>query len=132
MAIFFTQTNCSLEQNISLHVSLRSLISQVKYLVRQESLNSLFFINCTLLLISKNIHRNNIFKVIDNVSHTRSNNVDLNCPVFRTTLFQNSVIHCGPKLFNSLPYDLKILITTNKSRFKHEIKNYLLRQQNGG
>lgn len=84
----------------------------------------------TLLLIFKNIQRNEIFKLVETVPHTRSNNVNLVCPVFRTTLFQNSVVNYGPKLFNSLPHDLKILLTSNKFRFKQEIKKYLLLQQN--
>ena len=84
----------------------------------------------TLLLILKNLGQNRIFRLIENVSHTRSNNVNLVCPVFRTKLFKNSVFNFGPKLFNSLPLDLKILPTSNKHRLKQEIKKYLLHQQN--
>ena len=46
-----------------------------------------------------------MFRLIENVTHTRSNNINLICPIFRTTLFKNSVISFGPKLFNSLPLD---------------------------
>ena len=40
---------------------------------------------------------NEIIKFIDNFQHTRSNNVDLTCPQFRTALYKNSILCLGPK-----------------------------------
>ena len=85
----------------------------------------------TLLLIFTNVGQNTILKKVENVTHTRSHNINLNCAVLRTTLFKNSVVSYGPKLFNGLPLDNKVLLTTaNIRKFKREIKNYLLNQQN--
>lgn len=84
----------------------------------------------TLLLIFKIQGHNAIFRVIENYKNTRSNNVNLVCPMFRTTLFKNSVISFGPELFNSLPQDKKVLLkTTSLYTYKKEIKSYLLSQQ---
>lgn len=84
-----------------------------------------------MLLIFRSFKVNKVFKVIDNVSHTRRNNLNLVCPVFRTVLFNNSVISYGPKLFNRLPHEKKILLTTsNIFKYKQEIKKYLLNKQN--
>ena len=82
-----------------------------------------------LLLIYKNVNifpGKKVFKLIDNAHNTRSNNINLVCPQFRTTLYNKSVLCDGPKLWNSLPADLKkILCTNNLLQFKNKIKSYL-------
>lgn len=85
----------------------------------------------TLLLIYiTRAHNNSIFKLIENVRNTRSNLIDLMCPVFRTTLYKNSIVSYGNNLFNSLPHDKKVLLNTTKiQNYKKEIKLYLLSQQ---
>lgn len=94
-----------------------------------ESIHNLF----SLLLIYKmvrNYKGNDIFKYISNPCRTRSNNVDLVCPSFRTTLFKNSVLCLAPKLFNSLPLNCKLLINSNNiNSFKKGIKSHLLSLQ---
>lgn len=84
----------------------------------------------TLLLIYKNLSITAVFRIVENEAHTRSNNINLRCPQFRTILFKNSVICFGPKLFNSLPLNKKVLLTTaNNFQYKREIKRFLLTQQ---
>lgn len=84
-----------------------------------------------LMMIYKNLGKNDIFSLVSNTAHTRSNNVNLMSPIFRTTLFKNSIITFGPKLFNSLPIDIKMLLkTSNFAKFKREVKQYLYSQQN--
>ena len=84
---------------------------------------------CVFLLIYKNVNifpGKKVFTVIDNVHNTRSNNVNLICPQFRTTLYNNSVLCDGPRLWNSLPTDLKnLLCTNNLFQFKKKIKSFL-------
>ena len=85
----------------------------------------------SLLLIYKmlNYRNNDIFKIV-NLRSTRSNNVDLICPQFRTTLYRNSIICSGPKLYNSLPLKIKSIVKTgNLSLFKREIKQHILENQ---
>ena len=85
----------------------------------------------TLLMIFKSQGKNSIFNIINNNINTRNNNINLVCPTFRTVSYSNSVISLGPKMFNSLPLDKKLLLTTaNISRYKQEIKKILLPQQN--
>ena len=85
----------------------------------------------TLLMIFKSQGKNSIFNIINNNINTRNNNINLVCPTFRTVSYSNSVISLGPKMFNSLPLDKKLLLTTaNISRYKQEIKKILLLQQN--
>lgn len=81
----------------------------------------------SLLLIYKMFHSGvEIFKVINFSRDTRSNNVDFVCPQFRTVLFKNSVLCTAPKLFNSLPLQLKQLLQTNSySIFKRKIRNQI-------
>lgn len=105
----------------------------VNTLVNEANILRFSFIHkfFTLLLIYKSQTQNKIFKLVDNDIHTRSNNLNLICPVFRTTLFKHSVINSGPKLFNALPLEKKSLLTSaNKFIYKKEIKKYLLQQQN--
>ena len=84
----------------------------------------------TLLLIFKSLKQNTVFKLVDHMTHTRSNNINLVCPIFRTSLFKNSVIALGPKLFNNLPLDNKVLLTTaSVYTYKQKIKKYLFCQQ---
>lgn len=85
----------------------------------------------TLLLILKNQGHNIIFRLVDNVTDTRSNNVNLVCPVFRTELFKNCVISYAPSLFNIMPNDKKVILqSTNILKYKKEMRNNLLNQQN--
>ncbi len=59
----------------------------------------------TLLLIHQNLGHNAIFKLAENVSHTRSNNVNLICAILTTILFTNSVTSWTKTVVNSLPLD---------------------------
>ena len=82
-----------------------------------------------LLLIYKNVNvfpGNKVFTFIDNAHHTRSSNINLVCPQFRTALYNKSVLCDGPRLWNSLPADLKKSLCTNDLlQFKKKIKSYL-------
>ena len=103
----------------------------VTEIVNQEKFLKFSFIHkfFTLLLIFKTLGQFKLFRLVDNVAHTRSSNVNLVCPGFRTTLFKYSIFSFGPNLFNSLPLHIKTIPTTNKVKFKQEIKKYLLQQQ---
>ena len=80
-----------------------------------------------LLLIFKNQRHNTIFNLTNNVLNTRNNNINLICPVFRTKLFKNSIISSESKLFNSVPVDKKVLLTTTIfDIYKKELKAYLI------
>lgn len=48
-----------------------------------------------------------IIRLVDNSHQTRSSNLDLMCPPFRTAVYNNSILCAGPKLFNSLPPNKK-------------------------
>lgn len=101
-------------------------IYQSKNILKLSSIHKYF----TLLLIFKTIGPNSVFKLRDISCNTRANNVNLSLPVFRTKLFQNSVVSFGPELFNSLPQEIKVLLKrSNKIKFKKEIKQYLLHVQ---
>ena len=86
----------------------------------------------SLLLIYKmSVHHigNDIFNFVSNVHLTRSNDIDLCCPQFRTALFKNSILCSGPKLFNGLPLNKKTMLKShNYLSFKREIKKYLHQQ----
>ena len=84
-----------------------------------------------LLLIYKSLKQNMIFRLIDNTVNTRNNNINLVCPVFRTTLFKVSIINLGPTFFNGLPLDIKVLLTSESFEvFKKNIKAYMISQHN--
>ena len=61
------------------------------------------------LLIFKNQRHYTIFNLTDNVVNNIDNIINLicPCPVFKTTLFKNSIINSGPIFFNSLSLDKK-------------------------
>lgn len=105
--------------------SVTDVISSMKIL-KFENIFKYF----TLLLIYKLLnHQNNneIFKYVQNIRQTRSNNVDLFFPQFRTTLYKYSILCAGPALFNSLPLHIKTLVTTcNLQIFKRKIRSHLL------
>ena len=63
-----------------------------------------------LLLLYKCQGQNQLFKLVENPSHTRSHNINLICPIFRTILYKNCIFSFGPKLFNALPLELKVLL----------------------
>ena len=64
-----------------------------------------------------------IFKIVNYDYLTRSNNIDLVYPQFRTSLFKNSVLCFGPKLFNNLSLHTKSYIQTIIiASFKKHIK----------
>ena len=86
-----------------------------------------------LLLIFRTIRNveTHSFVFVDSQYTTRSNNLNLQCPRFRTTLFKNCVMCHGPFVWNALPADIKNLIVTNNfSRFKNKVKLYLRTLQN--
>lgn len=73
---------------------------------------------------------NNIFRFVDSLHGTRSSNANLIVPQFRTTLYKNSILCIGPKLFNDLPTSVKNLVATSnyllyKKKLKHHILNFL-------
>lgn len=86
-----------------------------------------------LLLIFKNITNNQgtqMFRLTDSVHNIRNNNLNLICPQYRTTLFRNSLFYFGPQLWNTLPNEIKIIVTTgNIVIFKREIKRYIFSMQ---
>lgn len=87
---------------------------------------------CTLLTIYKSFKccDTSLFALIKYDRTVRSSSVDLRCPVFRTTLFKNSLFCFGPMLFNSLPTDYKRLLTTsNFAHSKISLKRYFRKQQ---
>lgn len=101
-------------------------IYQSRNILKLSSIHKYF----TLLLIFKTIGPNSVFKLRDISCNTRANNVNLSLPIFRTKLFQKSVVSFGPELFNSLPQEIKVLLKrSNKIKFKKEIKQYLLHVQ---
>ena len=79
------------------------------------------------LTIHKNVNDNNpnnvIFTVFHHTQGTRGNHHNLLCPQPRTTLYKLSV-HCvGPKVWNTLPDDIKNCCNFNI--FKSSVKKYL-------
>lgn len=98
----------------------------INKLLKLESIHKYF----SLLLIYKmlNFRTNDIFRFVDNSVHTRSSNVDLISPQFRTALFKNSILCSGPKIFNALPLNIKNLIkNSNYQLFKREIRDHILK-----
>ena len=80
-----------------------------------------------MLTIYKNINDSNIENIIFTIFHhsqgTRGNHRNLRCPQARTTLYKFSV-HCiGPKVWNTLPEDIKMCSKVNT--FKIKLKQYL-------
>lgn len=95
-------------------------ISEVNNILRFPFLHKYF----TLLLIFKSLALNTYFKLVNNVTYTRSNNINLVCPAFRTILFKNSIFSFAPQLFNSMPVDIKVLLNSSTFHsYKREIKN---------
>ena len=105
--------------------SVTNLMSSMK-LLKFDIIHKYF----SLLLIYKilNNKHNDIFVITSTTQHTRSNNLDLLQPVFRTTLYKNSILCLGPKLFNSLPVSIKTMVRTsnNMYMYKKEIKKHLM------
>lgn len=86
----------------------------------------------SLILVYKMINNykdNEIFKFVDNIHQTRSTNVNLICPQFRTTLFKNSILCSAPNLYNAIPPNNKVLNGTKVNVFQRAIRDYLLRFQ---
>ena len=101
-------------------------IYQSRKILKVSSIHKYF----TMLLIFKTIGPDSVFRFREHPCNTRNNNVNLSLPIFRTKLFKNSVISFGPEFFNTLPQDIKILLRGNNiTKFKKEIKKYLLRVQ---
>ena len=64
-----------------------------------------------------------IFSIIEHQRVTRENNANLKIPRFQTSLYRNSIACFGPRAWNTLPINLKILIfTCNFSTFKRKWK----------
>ena len=90
-----------------------------------------YFVLISMFRYVKKFPENQVFKLIQNTHNTRGNNVNFQCPQFRTKLFDNSVLCAGPQLWNSLPLDIKNIINnSNLSQFKRKAKQYLLNCQN--
>lgn len=58
---------------------------------------------------------------------TRGSLTNLVCPPARTTLYLNSVLCAGPRMWNSLPPQIKLI--TNLYSFKKQLKTYFLQLQ---
>lgn len=124
-----------------LEVAQRKVIRCISFLGKFDSVSSQFssmkLLNFhsihtyfSLLLIYKMLkfRTNNIFQFVNSSHVTRSNNVNLICPQFRTTLFKNCILYLGPKIFNALPLNLKKIVTVdNFLSYKKQIKEYLLK-----
>ena len=71
------------------------------------------------------------FRLVATCHRTRSNNLNLVCPQFRTTAFQNSLLYYGPQLWNSLPMHIKGLVNNGSlSLFKRSVKSHFYVLQN--
>ena len=86
-----------------------------------------------LLFIYKYIkqdHDSQLFRLVNTSHNTRSNTVNLICPQFSTSLFNNSVLCFGPSLWNSLTTDIKSLVNSGTlSLFKRHVKTHLFNLQ---
>ena len=104
-------------------------------ILREHRLLNFYNIHkCFLLLtIFKNITFRQgipVFRVSDLIHNTRSNNVSIICPFFRTTLFKNSMFYSGPQLWNSLPvYIRTFCFSDSLPQFKRKLKDYLFTLQ---
>ena len=66
-----------------------------------------------------------LFVFIETSHNTRRNNINLLCPQFRSTSFNNSVLYNGPKLLNSLSAAIQNLRDNNISQFKKTNRMHL-------
>ena len=70
------------------------------------------------------------YKIVHTSHNTRSNNVNLISPQYRTVLFNNSMFCSGPSIWNCLPVDIKSLVNCGSlSQFKRSLKTHLLSLQ---
>lgn len=94
-------------------------------MINFESMHKYFSLSLIYKMLTRYTGKE-IFKLADNIRQTRSSNLDLICPPFRTALYKNSILCTGPKLFNSLPPNIKALVKSNNYLlFKKEIKDYI-------
>ena len=99
-------------------------------LMNIQSVHRYFVIINIFRLLSSNCSNTELFKLQDHNLNTRRNQVNLICPVYRTILFNNSILCIGPKMWNSLPNDLKGMLGTGTLIcFKHKLKTYIYSQQ---
>lgn len=102
-------------------------IYQSRKILKISSIHKYF----TMLLVFKTFGSDSVFKLREHSCNTRSNNVNLSLPIFRTKLFKNSVVNFGAEFFNTLPQNIKILLRGNDIiSFKKKTKSYLLDIQN--
>ena len=84
------------------------------------------FMYFSSLLMFKFLHLNycqDLFKRSLNLHNTRNNVNSLYIPFYRTVRSQKSVFYCAPKIWNSLPNELKII--NNIITFKSKLRRYL-------
>ena len=80
--------------------------------------------------INNNYPNNKIYNVFHHSQCTRGNHLNLICPQARTRLYTFS-IHCvGPKVWNTLPYDIKSC--SYFYTFKSRVKKYLFNNLSQG
>ena len=88
------------------------------------------FIYFTTLLMFKFVHHNycaDLFRRNIAVYNMRNNVNNVYIPLFRTTRCQKSIFFNGPRIWNSLPNDLKTIV--NLHTFKYRLKAHLFHKQ---
>ena len=84
-------------------------VISVHKLINFNNIYKYFF----LLFICKcltHFNGNQSFRLVSSSQNTRSNNLNLLCPYFRTVLFKNSLLRSEPHVWNSLPTEIKHLL----------------------
>ena len=66
-----------------------------------------YFLFLFMFKIIRNFTGTRFFRLVNRSHNTRSNNVDIVSPKFRTTLFKHSILSFATDLWNSLPVEIK-------------------------
>ena len=107
---------CCIEQHFTLEGSLERIYHNKKQSI---STLSLLVIN-TIILSSAPAYADEIFHPADQSRVTRRSKFRLKVPFRKNNTGQKCLSYQGPKIWNSLPSDLKS--TNNVNIFKHKIK----------
>ena len=83
------------------------------------NIRNIYSHNCLLW-----IHNNNNYILLENDYSTRAMvNQNIMVPLYKKTHLQRFVFYLAPKLYNTLPLELKTV--SNKNKFRKELKTYL-------
>lgn len=107
--------NWKFEYTASIYINLK--------LMNIQWIQKYFVMVSTFRFQNSNYNRADLLKIQDHYQHSRTNHLNLVCPVYRTTLYTNSIFCVGLNMWNSMPNGIKNIVNSGtKNVFKHKLK----------